>query len=215
LKNILLIGGAPLTGKTTLARKLAIEQNAAILSGDSVRSEMKKHVNETEYPSLFKTGDGGPESAENILKKWTPEAIVALEIEQAHDIWVAIKGHLEGDIRWSWVADLLENAENPADIIVEGVVVIPEIVNSFQSTAILQSILLVDKNEGRIKERIYSRGLWDDADKYPDELKEYELPWVLLYSHYIESEAAKYNLKTLEVGSKESLELMEGCVKEK
>lgn len=53
MQKLTLIGGAPLSGKTTLSRIIAKKDGAIELSTDSVRSWMKQLVRPDEYPGLF------------------------------------------------------------------------------------------------------------------------------------------------------------------
>jgi predicted kinase len=53
LKYCHLIGGAPLSGKTTLAEKLAVKTGAVQFSTDNIRDWMRQVATESEYPSLF------------------------------------------------------------------------------------------------------------------------------------------------------------------
>lgn len=41
--------------------------------------------------------------------------------------------------------------------------------------------------------------LWDDAEKYPDDVKEKEVEWVIEFNNFIKRESKKYRLPVISV----------------
>ena len=67
---------------------------------------------------------------------------------------------------------------------------------------IIKTIFLVDEDIERVRKTIYTRGLWDDADKYPDSVKDKEVEWVIAFNEYIKTEAKKYNFPVVDIGNR-------------
>ena len=63
----------------------------------------------------------------------------------------------------------------------------------------IQAVFLIDEDKDRVRNTVFTRGLWDEPQKYPDEVKEKEVEWVLAFNDYIKSEAKKYNLPVFSV----------------
>ena len=76
-----------------------------------------------------------------------------------------------------------------------------KVINQLKEKNNIVPIFLVDNNLERIRKTIFTRGLWDDADKYPDNLKEKEVEWVVAFNNFIKKEANKYNYQTIEIGN--------------
>jgi hypothetical protein len=73
------------------------------------------------------------------------------------------------------------------------------VATDFKDDARVKALFLVDRDEARMRQAIFSRGLWGDADTYGDHLKEKEVEWASLYSQRLEAEARKYNYPWVEV----------------
>lgn len=71
----------------------------------------------------------------------------------------------------------------------------------------IRTVFLTDHDSDRLRDVIYKRGLWNDADQYSDSVKPKELEWTMLFNSWVESECAKHGLPTVEVtaGSEEYL----------
>jgi len=54
----------------------------------------------------------------------------------------------------------------------------------------------------RIKKTIFTRGLWDEAKKYPNDVKEKEVEWVIEFNNFIKKEAKKYNFPVVSIGDR-------------
>ena len=67
----------------------------------------------------------------------------------------------------------------------------------------------MNSNKERIKEIIYTRGLWTDAKKYSDSLKNKEIEWVLAFNAWLENELKGYDYPVIEYnGESDILKLM-------
>jgi len=55
----------------------------------------------------------------------------------------------------------------------------------------IKAIFLIDEDKDRVRNIIFTRGLWDEPNKYPDSVKEKEVEWVFAFNSYIKEEAKK------------------------
>ncbi len=190
-KRVILIGGAPTVGKSYLARKLAESLNLPWISTDTIREQMRKLVRKEDYPALFDFSEPAI-TAEKFLTENTSEEVVQSQNEESLEVWKGVEALVETDYVWR-------------SFIVEGVAILPAPVAKLtKKNKNVKGIFMVDEDRKRIREIIYTRGLWDEADKYPDSVKEKELEWVLEFNEYIKEECRKFNLPVIYVGDRNS-----------
>src|SRR5687768_11791320 len=100
-----LIGGAPRTGKTTLAEALARQNGVKSLSTDSILVMMMKIVRREDYPSLFYT-EGF--TVEEFYKKYsTPTDAVKASVRAGQDAERGISALIEHTLP-SWKVIVIE-----------------------------------------------------------------------------------------------------------
>jgi 2-phosphoglycerate kinase len=183
MKKIMFIGGAPVSGKTTLSRDLAKQSGAVELSTDSIRSWMKQLVSADDYPGLFYADNM---SAEEFYKKYdTPESVIEGEINEGIQVAKGVIGFLKSDIKWE-------------SLIIEGIAITPELIRKVMAMfpgQQVEGIVLADKDKARIYNRISSRGLWGPLDTYPSTLIPTEVEWVVLYNQWFIGQANKHGIK--------------------
>ncbi|MEI7719195.1 MAG: cytidylate kinase family protein [archaeon] len=182
---IILIGGAPTVGKSYTAKRIAEELKFKCISTDDIRELMRKKVNKKDYPHLFKFANADSKMAKEYLTKNSAKDIVKSQNEESKEMFKEIESIINKNIQ--------------KNIIIEGIAIIPEFINKLITKEKIVSLFLVDENIERIRKVIFSRGLWDDADKYPDSVKEKEVKWVLEFNKFIKKESKKYKLKTIEI----------------
>lgn len=184
-KRIVLLGGAPTTGKSTIAQALANHFNLPWISTDQIRNTMRVTASRESHPNLF-----NPEGydAEQFLTKFSAEQIVAMELAQGEAAWTGIKAFIEEDYTWN------------DGFVIEGVNILPHLIaKDFLQDDDISAVFVVDHDTERMRKVIYERGLWDDADKYPDSLKDKEVEWATLFSQRLEAEAKEYGYPVIEV----------------
>lgn len=184
-KRIILLGGAPTTGKSTIAKALAQHFNLPWISTDQIRNTMRVTASRESHPNLF-----NPEgyNAERFLTEFSAEQIVAMELAQGEAAWAGIKAFIEEDYTWD------------DGFVIEGVNILPHLVaKDFSQDDDISAVFVVDHDIERMRKVIYERGLWDDADKYPDSLKEKEVEWVTLFNQRLEDEAKRHDYPLIEV----------------
>jgi 2-phosphoglycerate kinase len=188
-RRIILIGGMPTVGKSTIANKLSEHFGLPWISSDQIREIMKSAIGPVVDSPLNGSVDM---SAEDYFEKYTPQQIAQMEYEQSVATWPGIRFMINND--WTWRDGL----------ILEGVNVLPKFVAEEQSRhSNIQAIFLTDNNIDRTKDVIFTRGLFDKADSYPDAAKEQELEWVKLFDEMIKREANEYHQPILEIEKSE------------
>jgi 2-phosphoglycerate kinase len=190
MNKIILIGGAPTVGKSFIARKVSEELKLPWISTDGIREMMRKITNKKDFPGLFHFNDEKI-TAEKYLSTHTPQQIVDSQNAESKDVWKGVEAIVDTDYVWK-------------DYVIEGVAVIPELVNKIDAAKHeIKPIFLVDENEERVRETVYTRGLWDNADTYSDEVKEIEVQWVDLFNKYIKSETDKHGYTVYKIDERE------------
>jgi len=182
LKYCHLIGGAPLSGKTTLAEKLATSTGAVQFSTDNIRDWMRQVATESEYPSLFEDLKLGCEGYYEEFD--TAEKVLDQEIRLGRDVEAGVTAFLKCRLPWR-------------SVIIEGVTITPEfslkLEKEFADVKFTFSFL-IDDNDERIRRRINERGLWGPSGTYPEDIKPKEADWVILYNEFFKNEAEKHVL---------------------
>lgn len=179
-------------GKSFTARKLSEYLKVPWISTDTIREMMRKIVDKNKYPNLFRFEDE-ERSAEQYLTTYSPQQIVDNQIEESLDVWMGVRALIETDYSWK-------------NYIVEGVAILPQLVSQLLiEENEIKPIFLVDSDKERTRKVIFERGLWDDADTYPDSVKEIEVEWATLFNEYIRQESNKYGYKPYEITDREQL----------
>lgn len=96
-RTIILIGGAPTTGKSTMAALVAKHLSLPWISTDQIRETMRIVARREDHPKLF-----NPEgyTAERFLTEFSAEQIANMEMEQGEAVWLGIKPFIEDDYMW-------------------------------------------------------------------------------------------------------------------
>lgn len=184
-RNIILIGGAPTAGKSTMARLLSERLGIPWISTDQIRRIMRVAARREDTPNLF-TPEGY--TAERFLTEFSAEEIVRMEMEQGEAVWAGVKKFIEEGYPWN------------GRFIIEGVHILPHLITrDFGDNQDIRSVFFVDEDADRIRDVVFTRGLWDDARTYSDDVKEKEIEWALLFSNKIKAEAEEYGYPCVEV----------------
>jgi len=179
-----LIGGAPRTGKTTRAEKLASENGIKSLSTDSILVMLTKIVRREDYPNLFYTHGI---TVEEFYEKYdTPTKAVETSVKASYDAERGITALIEHTLP-AWKV-----------IVVEGDIITPgfakRLQDKYPKTSIRPTFLFDDDNE-RITERIFTKGLWTRDKPYSDAVKPMEVEYVKAYNEWFRHEAERYGFE--------------------
>ncbi len=184
-KRIILIGGMPTAGKSTVARAIARHFDLPWISTDQICVVMQSVADPKQYPKLFYPEDATPEE---FLKDHTDEYIMNLEYSQDHEIWRGVQAFIDKDSTWR------------NGCVIEGVAILPELVAStYSDNPDVKAVFLTDSNHERTRNIVFTRGVWTDADQYSDSVKEKEIDWIRLFDQKIREDAGKFNLPLIEV----------------
>jgi 2-phosphoglycerate kinase len=170
-----LIGGAPTVGKSTLAAALAAHLHLPWISTDQIRDIMRSVADRGDHPKLFNPEGYG---VENLFDAFSAEQLVEIEVGQGEAAWTGIKALIERDYTW------------PQGFVVEGVNLLPHLIRrDFVGAADIRCVFVTETEPERMREVVFTRGIWDDAGRYPDSVKEKELAWVLQYDAWLRDQA--------------------------
>lgn len=202
MSKIILIGGSPTAGKSYTARKLAEEFKLPWIPTDTIRSQMRAVVRKEDYPTLFDHAAYGADVAVEYLTHKTAEEIVAHQNKESEDVWKGVVGIINGAYDWD-------------NFIIEGIAILPKLIaaEKWGAEKDIKPVFLIDENMERVRNSIFTRGLWDDPEKYPDEVKEKEVKWVFAFSAYIKREAEKYGFPVISVDRSSYIEEVKKAVK--
>lgn len=194
-KKIILIGGAPRTGKSFLAEQLSKKLTISRVATDQIRETMKKSESRGRYPALWEFDAG----VEAYLNSHTPE-----QVFQSH--------HAEGVATWDGVKAWMDKNRNQESYIIEGVAVIPELVNrEFGRNDSVRPIFLYDNDTNSILDMFRAYGFWDGAPKYSEDINKKYLEWVLIFNEWLKKECERYGYPLIEVGDRTTL--LKRCLK--
>lgn len=186
MKQIILIGGAPTVGKSTLAKELSARLGLPWISTDSIRTMLQAVITPEVQPKLHLPVEHT--TAETFLTTFTAAEIVQMEIDQGTAIWPAILAFITEDDSWK------------DGFIIEGVSLLPHLIaQDCADNTQVQPVFLVDEDADRTRHIVYTRGLWNDAATYSDDVKEAEVEWALLFMAHIKAAATKHGLPVINV----------------
>lgn len=189
--KIILIGGAPLSGKSYLARQLSEKLKVPWISTDIIRQIMRVGARPEDYPGLYYFKK---DEAEKYIGTHSAEEFICDLNKQSEEIWQGVEKLVRKNHVWK-------------SFIIEGVAILPKFINEklndFKDK--IYPVFLIDKNRDRIKREIFKRGFWLHGEKYPDSVKEKEVEWVMAYNKWLKDELQKYPFPSLEIGDRNGL----------
>lgn len=178
-----LIGGAPTVGKSTIAAAVAAHLGLPWISTDQIRDVMRTVADRRDHPKLFnpESPDGVPYDAEGFYAAFSAEEIAAIEIGQGEAAWVGILALIAGDYTW------------PQGFVVEGVNLLPSLIaRDIPPDAKVRTVFVTETDPGRMREVVFTRGVWDAADRYSDAAKEKELAWITQFDSWLRAQATAH-----------------------
>ncbi len=176
MKEIIFIWWAPWTWKTSLAKHISKKKQICYISADFIREWMKLVSTKDKFKNLFVF----PSTAEIHYKKYSIEETIKMEQKRDNDV---IK----------WVIYFIKKNKFWESYIIEWITIHPKYVEKLKELFNIKMvfIFLVDLNKSRIKDIIFTRGLWWKEKR----VKKLEVEYVLKTNKYYLEELKKYNYK--------------------
>jgi 2-phosphoglycerate kinase len=194
MKNIILLGGAPAIGKTTVAQKLVRQLKIPCISTDEIRANMRMHENKNDAPALFffeKHAVGDPVK---FLDAISPDVLLDAVDEESREVW-------RGVLR------VIDDSTGGEPFIIEGVAVLPEEAAALERhNDNVKTIILTNNNPELIRHTIYGRGLGGSPDLFSEKLKHKQIKWVEASNQRYLQEALGHGLEIFDVNDPDHIE---------
>ncbi len=194
MKNIILLGGAPAIGKSTVAQKVAHQLKVSCISTDEIRANMRICENKDDAPALFffdKHFIGNP--AEFFSAISLDDLLDAVD-EESREVWRGISKMINDGVE-----------KNP--FIIEGVAVLPtEAAMLERHNGNVKAIILTNNNPELIRHIIYNRGLGGGPHLFSEKLKRKQIKWVEISNQRYQKEALRYGLEIFDVNDPRHIE---------
>lgn len=189
-KQIILVGGMPTAGKSTIAENLSRHLNLPWISTDQIGMIMRAVASKKQYPTLFTWEDY---DGVQFLNEFTSDEIADREFAKSEAVWLGVRKLVKEGDSWS------------NGFIIEGADVLPHLVaKDFPDSSIVKPVFIGDNDIDRIRNVVFTRNtLWFDTPDYTDSLKEKDVEWVLNFSEKLKSQVLKHKMPWVEVEKSE------------
>ncbi len=168
MNKIILIGGAPGVGKSTLAKEIASARGANWISTDQIRTIMQKATKRDLKPELFVDANSSNDSGESVI----------LEIKKAEAVWEGVAEFIKQNHPWE-------------GCVIEGTAILPHLVASdFKDNPDILPIFLVQSEES-IKNVIEQRSKDPWINTKTPEQKKKKAEQTILLNNIFKQEAIK------------------------
>ncbi len=189
MKSILLLGGAPAIGKTTVAKEIASKLNIPCLSTDEIRANMRLKKNRDDYPGLFLLDKDTVKDPASFLRTISLEDLISRVSKESEAVWEGVLERI----------NLVRDNER---LIIEGVAILPSKVAALQkSDNRVQTLILTNNNLELIGKTIRIRGLGGEPDIFSEQLKQKQINWVRASNQKYEKEALENELEIIDVNN--------------
>jgi 2-phosphoglycerate kinase len=177
MSRVILVGGMPAAGKSTLAAKLSHHLNLSWLSTDHVGIILRAVASRETHPELF-TWEGYDEQPSS--REPTADEIVDNELAKAEHNWLGVRKLIQEDYTWTDGA------------VIEGVDILPHLVaRDFPGSDAVRAVFIGEQERGRIRATLRARGPFWDEEK--------EVEWVLKFGQRVRSEAERYGFAWIDI----------------
>lgn len=174
--HIILIGGIPTVGKSTLARKLARQYGMDYLPVDVIAKTIASVTTKEKYPFVHYVRTQDPNFYFSAMGE---DEFVNHVRGEAREIAKGIEGII-----------INNKALNHRGVVMEGFALLPEIVEPLQKKIACDYIVLCARTQDDVRRGIMKRGLW--ATEHAAKEREIQCAWAL--NTYIASTAHKYGM---------------------
>jgi len=194
MSKIILIGGTPRAGKTTLAQKISKELSIPWISADVLGAVARTYVSEDKIDSLFpvnkirkETGGGN----DDLYNTYSGEEIASFYLKQGETVEKAISVFVEYAIHEGW------------DYIIEGHQVAPKVISELaKEYPEVESVILVNTDSNEMLARSKTSNVKSDwlRDKTNSEETFEKIGQMINhYSLQLLEQCAAYNVKTVDM----------------
>lgn len=196
-----LIGGVPRCGKTTIALKAVREYPMFATSTDSVRYALRGLFSANDNLALFNAQKIFEKTSQlDLCKAGKASEIVTVQNEEFEAVWPSIRRIIEGYI------------EEDLDILVEGVALLPHLVNELACEYSAIFVGNTSLSHGRYMLDHARSGSYDWMSSRSDEAILEFAKLTNLFSEYFAAEAKKYGRQFLDWGDSEYDNHIQRCV---
>jgi 2-phosphoglycerate kinase len=189
-KQIILVGGMPTAGKSTVAESLSKHLNLPWISTDQIGMIMRAVASREKHPGLFTWEDYG---GFGYLNQFTADEIVDNEFAKSEAVWLGVRKLINQDYAWN------------NGFIIEGDDILPHLVaQDFSDSSNIKTVFIGDLDIDRVRNVVFARNFaGKDASAYPDDFKEKEVEWILNFRKKLKSQVLKYKMPWVEVEKNE------------
>ncbi len=177
MKRIILIGGAPATGKSRLAQDLSKKLGIPWISTDTIREFMKAVVDTKRHEKLFRFEN----TTAKKTKLYTPTERVDNQNQESEEVWNGVLAFIKSNYVWE-------------EYIIEGVAITPAHVKKAKIPGVkLVPAFLIEQKPYMAASILYHRDIWEEPRKLlTPKIKQSEVAGVLQFSVWLERECEKY-----------------------
>lgn len=188
LPKVILIGGSPFSGKTTIATKLAAKLGYCSLSTDDIGTAIAKATTIETHPSVHYMGtqDFREYYIKSSLEKMVEDATRSHEA-----LWPSIASIIANHASWGF------------PIVIEGWALTPQKVSEVISSQV-KSVWLVP-TQSLLEERIKKSSLYKGASDEPKMIHQY-IARCVWFNDYINASAARNNFPIIKLDEKTTID---------
>ena len=185
-KQIILVGGMPAAGKSTVAENLSKQLNLPWISTDQIGQIMREVATREMHPELFTWEDY---DVMNYLNEYSADQIADNEFAKAESVWPGVRKFVKDDYTWH------------NGFIIEGDDILPHLVaRDFPESKNVKAVFIGDHDIDRVRNVVFTRNFeGKNANVYADSLKEKEVEWVLNFSKKLKEQVLKLGFPWVEV----------------
>jgi len=190
-KQIILVGGMPTAGKSTIAENLSKHLNLPWISTDQIGIIMRAVATKEKHPKLFTWEDY---EGVQFLNKFTADEIADNEFANGDANWLGVRKLIKEDYTWN------------DGFIIEGTHILPHLVaQDFSDSSNIKAVFLGDHDIERVRRVVSTRNvLVFNTAAYTDSLQEKDIEWALNFSEKLKSQVLKYKMPWVEVEKNEN-----------
>lgn len=184
IKPIILIGGMPTAGKSTVAANLSNYLNLPWISSDQIGLIMRTVAAPDKHSTLFTWADYG---GFQYLHKFTADDIADNEFAKGEAVWAGIRKLIKEDYAWN------------DGFIIEGDDILPHLVaQDFSDSINVKAVFIGDHDIERVRSVVVAR------HSSSDDVTEKEVAWILNFGERLKDQALTHKMPWVDVEKSEN-----------